>query len=379
MKKKIFFFGYFEDIGGKEIEVNLLVRFFEEKYLCTIFSLSFMSKKSVALDKLVNLNFTNIYIQILNDYLIIKILAFFSRFYNNFKKSLPYYVENTISKRVYNFDEIKIKLLKREILKVDYIFYCGTLDNKSLCEIIEFSNKHHKKMFIRITGQIHSIGNFINTGILKKANIILHSFSNASILMEYGLKKIIIIDQTTFCEQELLEIPIIEKENLTFGFLGRFSPEKGLMELLSFSKEANIKLLIGGCGPLKSQMLDLLNENIEYIGEFKKNFIHDFFRKIDVLVIPSIEESGPLVAIEAIAAGKLILSTDVGAMKERLRKSQNQFWFSIDNFRSFKETLESLMTLSKLQIVSIQRSNRQLYIENHSFSKLKESYLRLLD
>lgn len=119
------------------------------------------------------------------------------------------------------------------------------------------------------------------------------------------------------------------------------------------------------------------NTNCEYLGRFSSEEIDLFFNQIDVLVIPSLEESGPLVGLEAMASGKLILSTDVGAMKERF-EGLNGYWFDINNIKSLEMSLNSIQLLSKDDLEKQMYANRQRYLIEYQENKIKEKYRKLV-
>ena len=160
------------------------------------------------------------------------------------------------------------------------------------------------------------------------------------------------------------------------------SIEKGILELIRFFKDLdNGKLFIAGDGPLKGEMLSLINQskNIEYLDQIEPGDLNIFFKKISTLIIPSIEESGPLVGIEAMAAAKLILSTKVGAMAERLKNSGNDFWFDIEDQSSFFDSLAIINNLNDQEFQKIANTNREVYLAEYQFTVIKRKYTDCLN
>lgn len=168
---------------------------------------------------------------------------------------------------------------------------------------------------------------------------------------------------------------------MIYGYLGRFSKEKGILELLANFKEKERQLHIAGSGPLVHEVKNLCenNVNFNFLGALLPSELASFFSKIDVLIIPSHEESGPLVGVEAMAAGKIILSTRVGAMMDRTNNTQNQFWFDINDKQSLLTSLEAIETLNGERLISIRKELRKKYIDNYSKSKVESEYLRLIE
>jgi len=97
------------------------------------------------------------------------------------------------------------------------------------------------------------------------------------------------------------------------------------------------------------------------------------------LVIPSHEEAGPLVGIEAMAAGKLIFSTKVGAMAQRLYNTENDFWFDINKEQSFLQLIERVKNIKPEGIKVIREKNRKIYLENYSIEKISNEYLNIFN
>jgi glycosyltransferase involved in cell wall biosynthesis len=190
---------------------------------------------------------------------------------------------------------------------------------------------------------------------------------------------ITVIDQTTLLEERLLKLPIHRKEQLVFGYLGRFSKEKGIIELLKIFNTINEKLIVAGSGPLLNEVEKAITPNITLLGMVTPKNLTEYYKKIDVLIIPSFEEAGPLVGIEAMAAGKIILSTKVGAMEDRLIKTENNFWFDIKEQDSLKDLIHVILNKNDDQIVKIRKNVRRHYLENYSVNKISKSYINVFD
>ena len=112
------------------------------------------------------------------------------------------------------------------------------------------------------------------------------------------------------------------RRNLPFKILliGRLSEEKrfGLvLKALAGLKEKEWRLVIVGDGLEEDRLKRIvfeekLNDHVHFAG-----YQHDvklFYRSTNLLVISSVSEGCPLVALEAMAHGVLVLSTDVGYM-----------------------------------------------------------------
>jgi glycosyltransferase involved in cell wall biosynthesis len=105
---------------------------------------------------------------------------------------------------------------------------------------------------------------------------------------------------------------------------GRLEVQKGHVYLLEalphvFRRFPNLRVLIVGEGSLRAQLTAKINElnlqNHVVLTGYRKD-VYDLFRLSDLVVLPSLFEGLPLVAIEAGALGKAILATSVDGTPE---------------------------------------------------------------
>lgn len=111
---------------------------------------------------------------------------------------------------------------------------------------------------------------------------------------------------------------------LKVGYLGRLAPEKGaslLLHLLAtFRHQREVEFVLGI--PTNSDAVEMRKlQELVVEGTFPVKLYHhinsnnkaEFFREIDVLLIPSFcIETGPIVLLEAVYFGKLVLAPDIG-------------------------------------------------------------------
>lgn len=377
--KKITIIGLIDNLGGREIEVRNIICSLSNNFELKVISLYYMTNESVAVKDL-NCNHTNIYKEIFKSNIYFKTLSFLSKILHNSNSPAYFFIDNNFSKKILNIQKEKIKILRSEILKSDAILYCGVLDLHLLNDMISFSEKHKKPLILRTTGEIKNINLELHRILPKIHKVLVHSSNNADILNGIIPDKIEIIDQTTLIQKDLLELTIKpNKANLVFGYLGRLSQEKGIVPLLEIFNKIDFPILVAGSGSLKPQVLDLLKNKNQFLGEIDLEELKDFFRKIDILIISSFEESGPLVGIEAMAAGKIIFSTKVGAMVGRLSKTKNNFWFDINKKESLLDLIANLQNFSDDEIIEIKKSNRRIFLENYSMQNVSSQYVEVFD
>ncbi len=123
----------------------------------------------------------------------------------------------------------------------------------------------------------------------------------------------------------------INKDYFIILTTGRLAVQKGieyLIRSIPYVKariEKPFKVLIVGDGPLKIELLNLserlnVKEYVKFLG-FRKD-IGDLLHIADVVVLPSLWEGLSISLLEAMAAGKAIITTDVSSNREVLRDSE---------------------------------------------------------
>jgi len=113
--------------------------------------------------------------------------------------------------------------------------------------------------------------------------------------------------------------------------VGRLSPEKGLKVLLLSFKERysdmkNIKLIIAGDGPQRSELEDFANDlgiadQVFFTGH-RKN-VQDYYKIANLFVMPSFTEGFPMALLEAMQNGLPVVATNVGGIPDIIESGVN--------------------------------------------------------
>lgn len=378
-KKKIVIFGPLGDFGGRDVEVNIIAKALEDNFKITILSSAYLTQSSVALKDLKNTNFNCISKTLYENNIGVKVLANISKLKSQTQKLNYFYSNNSIAKKIFNYPELQWQVIEDEIKTANLVLCCVQLTTQFFPEIVDFCKSNKIPCLVRTTGTIRDFDNS-KFSFLENVNAFIHhSQANAQNLNKQIHLPHVIIDQCANYEKSLLSLPTNPNNPFRFGYLGRLSEEKGILPLAEFFSNNNYSFKIAGDGPQRRNILQVIenNSNCEYLGQFSNDEIVSFFNQIDVLIISSLEESGPLVGLEAMAAGKLIISTDVGAMKERLT-NLNSFWFSIEDFTSLEDAIKNInaLTLEDYQINA--KKLRERYLQEYSFNAIALKYLKLV-
>lgn len=123
----------------------------------------------------------------------------------------------------------------------------------------------------------------------------------------------------------------INDSALVFGTVGRLDKQKGHEYLIDASKKVigdvpNSLFLFVGRGKLKDQLIkktkdENINEYFRIVG-YQEN-LPEILALIDIFVLPSISEGFPFSVLEAMAAKKPVIATNVGGTPEIITNNSN--------------------------------------------------------
>ncbi|WP_339704681.1 glycosyltransferase family 4 protein [Algoriphagus aquimarinus] len=234
-------------------------------------------------------------------------------------------------------------------------------------ERLIFESSSQTSVLIRFTGTIFDFTNLKRDAGLISLPYRKYVFHDPALLFGYSPAiPTHFVDQTVIEEEKLLQIPITSSL-ATFAMIGLFMEVKQVEEvILKFAQFPDLKLLIFGKGELESVYEKLIAQNklsnVEIRGFYPSSQMEQMYSQFDALIINSTEETGPMTGVEAMAAGKIILSKRIGAMAGRLADEQ----LLVDANNSLENAIESLVKAEKDTIIEIRTRLRNRYIESYS-------------
>lgn len=128
-------------------------------------------------------------------------------------------------------------------------------------------------------------------------------------------------------------------------FVGRLSPEKGIVTLLkAWQAAANaLPLKIVGDGPLSGLVEDAARQNpaIEYLGRRSPDEVTQLMGRAEFLVFPTeCYEGMPRTVIESFAVGTPVLGSNLGATATMIVPGETGFHFTPGNAADLRERVE---------------------------------------
>ena len=160
----------------------------------------------------------------------------------------------------------------------------------------------------------------------------------------------------------------ISEEDIFILAIGKFIPRKGFEYLIkAFNiivnqrKKTNIKLRIGGRGPLKKKyemMIKeyVLNNYISFLEYINDEEIPSYYTEADIFVLPSIIDSRGdteglgVVLLEAMACHTPCIATRVGGIPDIIKDGINGFLIKQRNFKGLVERILRLADDRELRI-----------------------------
>jgi|DewCreStandDraft_5_1066085.scaffolds.fasta_scaffold00072_67 glycosyltransferase involved in cell wall biosynthesis len=166
-------------------------------------------------------------------------------------------------------------------------------------------------------------------------------------------------DRLRLIEQTIAPIvrvptPAAWGETVRFGYIGRMTPAKGIdvlvwaFRLADLGSRATLELF-GEFeeATFREHVLRLADRDprIRFHGAFPPERLGEVLAQIDVLVIPSRwPETGPLVLLEALAAGRPVLGARVGQMERMIESGRNGWLFERGDARDLAAALRRIVT-----------------------------------
>lgn len=157
-------------------------------------------------------------------------------------------------------------------------------------------------------------------------------------------------------------------KDVVFGAVGRLVKEKNFSILIDciaqlINKKHKVKLVVAGEGRLRNlfekRIKELeLSEYVSVLGYLSDT--NDFYKGIDILLVPSLQEGQGLVVQEALHYGKPIICSDLLVFKEQL--GNTGVYCSTNNVEQWAQAcIEHLPQARRLLLLESQQSKYHKY------------------
>lgn len=331
--------------------------------------------------------------------------------------SLIQHVDKTRFEPILVCPQELISLIEEELKAIKIKYYPVSIRRwRNIKEIIKFINILKKEkpsivhshlffatMFAAPLAKLAGVPKVIDTAHLreawrkgiKKAYFIdrfFYRFTDKIIAVSYAVKDYLIKDKKLPKEKiEVIhngidlnkfspEIPNtqypVPNTSFRIGVIGRLEPQKGHIYLLKAislldGKFNNVKLIIAGDGSLREKLADsverlAIRDKVEFLG-FRKD-IKEIINSLDLVVLPSLYEGLPLIALEAGAMEKPIIVTNVDGSPEAVINNKTGLVVEPKNSNALKEAIQQLLNDRNL-IAELGKNARQFIREEFDIKK----------
>ncbi|MDA2922511.1 glycosyltransferase family 4 protein [Patescibacteria group bacterium AH-259-L07] len=166
----------------------------------------------------------------------------------------------------------------------------------------------------------------------------------------------------------------------TISFVGRLSPEKNLVNLLTALAGLKVTLVLFGNGPLKKELENSakkLNVKVEFRGTIPNNLLPYELNKRVLFILPSLYEGNPKALLEAMACGLPCIGTNVRGIREIIQHKENGYLCETSAESIQKAIVEVLNNDGLRQKMG--QNARKTILENFSLEKILDKEIKIYE
>lgn len=186
----------------------------------------------------------------------------------------------------------------------------------------------------------------------------------------------------------------LDKNYIHFSLVGRVMPEKGHWFLLNMLKDLPDEILLklkihvfGDSPPTRKYLMDEFKQEIIKLGLGKTVISYGFdpeaaikIANMDVCLIPSImADPFPTTVLEAIRAGKTVITTNHGGAKEVISHGINGYLIPPGDVEAFRTVVTNIVIQGRDRNKVIGDAARALFTESYTIEKFQERFKSVLE
>lgn len=283
---------------------------------------------------------------------------------------------NTIFKTIYVYICIQLNILIKIFFIYKHaeiwIFYCR--GDMPLPMIITKILKR-KNVIVLASSPIEGFQTNKKKSILSYFNFFLSKMSylfsdlvliySKNLINQWNLPNLnnkIKIARKHFLNFDLFKIQTEYSQRLNLvGYIGRLDEGKGIGNFLNtipaiINDCDDVEFIIGGDGPFKSNIELFLEDNdlvdkVQLLGWIPNEKLSDILNELKLLVIPSYSESGPMIALEAMACGTPVLATKVGFIPDIIENARTGFLLDSNNPESLIKKIKMCLNYPNMDLI----------------------------
>ena len=169
------------------------------------------------------------------------------------------------------------------------------------------------------------------------------------------------------------------RDGLVIGILSRILPLKGVHRVVPIVREImkssptvfhkyKLKLVLAGRMDNQAYAVNIIRElekmlgpSFTYLGEVAPPY--NFYKAVDIILVPSLIETGAITVLEAMAAGKCVIASNIYPINLYISHGLNGFLFntSSEAARAILNVLEGCVNIKSIS------KEAQKYAKNHDY------------
>jgi glycosyltransferase involved in cell wall biosynthesis len=158
-----------------------------------------------------------------------------------------------------------------------------------------------------------------------------------------------------------------------FVYIGRLSVEKGLDCLIEAVRRSGVSLTVAGEGPLgdlMSQAVAASQGRIRWLGRLEADRVQELLRSARAVVVPSQwYENAPLSVLEAFAAAKPVIATQMGGLPEMVTHGKTGWLVPVAQPDALAGMLAAVQSLPDDQVSEVGRAAREFALTEHGWDR----------
>lgn len=304
---------------------------------------------------------------------------------------------NNFISRILNYTVAQLKIsYKLIILRKKIDIYVFSIGGENLVLPIVCLKLANKKVLLAMAGYSKQYSKGYLSKILQCSNNIVFSYVDKLVLYSQNLVeqwKLERYNHKTYVASRhfvnLNEFKLMnnynDRKNL-IGYVGRFSDEKGIMNLVEaipiiLAENNNLDFVLIGDGVLFNKIKSFLDQNnlsnrVKLTGWVPRAELPYMLNELKIIVIPSYTEGLPNIMLEAMACGTPVLATSVGAIPDIIKDSNNGFIMKDNSPLYIKKHIVRVLEHPDLEKIT---HNARFFVESEfTFEDAVSRYQKLL-
>jgi len=177
---------------------------------------------------------------------------------------------------------------------------------------------------------------------------------------------------------------LLASSSIVIGFAGSITTRKGLIYLLEAYKvlrkrHSHLKLLMAYnfAEPKYEQVIDAILDNLSGVEKVSLTTeeMPSFYKSIDILVVPSLNDPLPTTVLEALSFGKIVIGSNIDGIPEMV---EQKYLFAPANSKAIVEKLEFIIDDYAMHKAHCKQYNPEVISSRFSLEKKNKLISELL-